>query len=255
MNLELEGLGVLVAGASRGIGYAIARGFLAEGANVAVCGRDADALERARAGLAEEYPDRSVFALPGDMRLESDVARVVAEASECLSRLDIAVANVGSGVAPVGWRIAPEEWRAAFDENLLATALVCQAAAERLPRGGAIALIGSIAGLGRTGAPLPYAAAKAALFRYTRDLASELAGAGVRVNMVAPGNVLFSGGRWEQKLEADPEGVKSLIERVVPLQRFARPEEIADAVLFVCSARAAFVTGSCIAVDGGQQND
>jgi 3-oxoacyl-[acyl-carrier protein] reductase len=112
--------------------------------------------------------------------------------------------------------------------------------------------IGSIAGLETHAAPLPYNAAKAALVRYSADMARLLAPRGIRVNLVVPGNVLHPDAVWREMLDADPEGVEAHIAREVPLARFGTPDEIASCVVFLCSEPASFVTGSCLVVDGGQ---
>src|SRR3954452_12123115 len=117
---------------------------------------------------------------------------------------------------------------------------------------GSIVLVSSIAGLESLGAPIPYGTAKAALEHYAKDLSRRVGRHGVRVNTVAPGNILFPGGTWQRKLDADPAGVQSMIAAEVPLGRFGTPMEIGSAVAFLASDRAAFITGACMVVDGGQ---
>jgi len=107
-------------------------------------------------------------------------------------------------------------------------------------------------GLESTSAPLPYSAAKAALVNYGKNLARQVGPSNVRVNCVAPGNILFPGGSWDRHLSERRDEVLHLINVEVPLQRFGRPEEIADLIVFLSSDRAAFITGACIVADGGQ---
>jgi 3-oxoacyl-[acyl-carrier protein] reductase len=99
---------------------------------------------------------------------------------------------------------------------------------------------------------LPYSAAKAAVINYAKNLSVQVAPNGIRVNCVAPGNVLFPGGSWERHLEQRREEVMRFIEQEVPLQRFGQPDEIADLIVFLSSPRAAFITGACVRADGGQ---
>ena len=252
MDLGLRDKVAFVGGASRGIGLAIARAFLAEGAHVALAARSEERLQAARAELAASFPDRSVLAAQADMCDPSDVDRAVSQVVAELGRLDCAVANAGSGRGPAGWQLDPGDWRAILDHNFTSAVLLCQRAAREMHDGGALALIGSIAGLSDLGAPLPYSAAKAALLRYARDLARRLASESIRVNLVAPGNVIFPGGRWEELLGGDREGIERYISREVPMARFGSPEEIASAVVFLCSERASFITGACLVADGGQ---
>ncbi len=117
---------------------------------------------------------------------------------------------------------------------------------------GSATLIGSIAGLEGLPAPLPYSAAKAALVAYANNLSRLVADQGVRINLVAPGNIIFPGSVWERKAAEDSDGVARYLAAEVPMNRFGKPEEIADLVAFLSSARASFITGACIVADGGQ---
>jgi 3-oxoacyl-[acyl-carrier protein] reductase len=117
---------------------------------------------------------------------------------------------------------------------------------------GSVTVISSIAAREAFGAPAAYGAAKAALEAVSKALARTAVREGVRVNVVAPGNILFPGGRWEQRLREDESGVRAMLAAEVPLGRFGRPEEVADAVVFLASERASFITGACLVVDGGQ---
>lgn len=252
MDLGLGDKRVLVAGGSRGIGLGIAAAFLEEGARVAIAARGAEALAAASSELSSGHPGASLRAFQADMCDPAQAESAVARTVEQLGGLDVAVSSVGSGTGPPGWELEPEQWRELMDVNFTSAVLLCQQAASAMSGGGAIALIGSIAGLADVGAPLPYSAAKAALVRYVRDLGARLAPENIRVNMVAPGNVLFPGGSWDRKLTERREAIERLIEQTVPMRRFGTPEEIASAVVFLCSKRASFITGECLVADGGQ---
>ncbi len=257
MNLELAGKNVLVGGASRGIGKAIAAAFVAEGANVTLTGRNAESLDAAmtdiRAKVGADRPD-AVHAVAGDLGADGQARKAVEAAREKWGQLDILIANVGSGRTTPGWQASEDEWRDVFETNLWSSMKLVNAALPDMVEAGAgsIVAIGSIAGLEALGAPISYAAAKTALASYTANLARSVGRDGVRVNCVAPGNVYFEGGTWDVKMQEDEAGVRAMLNAEVPLNRFATPEEIADLTVFVASPRAGFMTGACVVADGGQ---
>ena len=254
MDLRLEDKVVLVAGSSRGIGHASARAFLAEGCRTAITGRDSASLARAQAALDSEFGPESVLACEGDLSQTAVIKKVLSRIRDRWGQLDCLVANIGSGRGPVGWDVQESDWNRLFEENLWGSLRLIT---EVLPamtrdRQGSIVLIASIVGLESTSAPLPYSAAKAALVNFGKNLARQVGPYNVRVNCVAPGNILFPGGSWERHLSEHRDEVLQHINAEVPLQRFGRPEEIADLIVFLSSERAAFITGACMVADGGQ---
>ena len=110
----------------------------------------------------------------------------------------------------------------------------------------------SITGMEAFGAPTDYSTAKTAIIALAKNMARKLASDGVRVNVIAPGNVYFEGGSWDEKMKKDIDRVNDIIKTTVPMNRFAVPKEIADSAVFLCSDRASFVTGTTLVVDGGQ---
>jgi 3-oxoacyl-[acyl-carrier protein] reductase len=253
MNLELDGLAAFVGGSSRGIGYAVAERFRREGALVVITGRDQASLERAVEEL-RRFPGRGeVVGISGDLTVEDDIERCLEEATRRVGRLDAVVANVGDGRVQPGTNLSQSEWQAALNVNLIGSVLLATSSLRYLSGAGAsVTFVSSIAGIESIGAPLPYAAAKAGILATMGELCRSAGQAGVRVNAVAPGNVLFPGGEWERKLSEAGGEIERRIEETVVLKRFGRPEEIADAVVFIASPRASFITGSCLIVDGGQ---
>jgi 3-oxoacyl-[acyl-carrier protein] reductase len=254
VDLELQGKIVFVAGSSRGIGRAVARRFAMEGARVVLSGRTSDDLARAAKEMGQESPNAQVMGCAGDLTTQEGIQLALAEVGQRWGAPDIVVANIGSGRGQPGWRHDADDFLRLWEINFFSAVRL---AAEVLPgmverKRGAIIFVSSIAGVESSPAPLAYSSAKAALLNYTKNLARQVAGDGVRVNAVAPGNIFFAGGSWEKHLEARREEVLRYIESEVPMKRFGKPEEIADAVAFLASARASFVTGACVVADGGQ---
>jgi len=248
MKLDLEGKTAIVTGSSRGIGFAIARALLAEGCRVMINGRDQAALTEAAEALGGEV---AMFA--GDVTERGACDKLVAAAHRLDARLDILVCNVGSGASAPPGQETEDHWRDMLALNLASTTNMVAAAETALAANkGSIVCISSICGIDVLGAPVPYAAAKAALNAFVRNAARPLGRRGVRINAVAPGNILFEGSVWQRNLKEDGAAVEAMLEREVALGRLGTPDEIADAVTYLASPRAAFMTGDIMVVDGGQ---
>lgn len=254
MDLELNDKVAFIAGSTRGIGLAIARAFLREAAKVVITGRNADSLEEAVASLAKVAGTQRVLSVQGDMTDAVNIRRALDETVSTFGGIDAVVANLGSGVGRSGWDLNLDDWQSSLNINLLGGMALASAVLPNLIErgGGSLTFISSIVGVESVSAPVPYSAAKAAVQSAMKNLSRLVGPDGVRVNAVAPGNVLFPGGSWEDKLRERREFFEQYIQSEVPLQRFARPEEIADAVVFLASERASFITGACLVVDGGQ---
>ena len=254
MDLYLSEKVVLVAGSTRGIGLATARAFLSEGCRTVITGRDERRLTGIRTELEAEFGTERVLAFARDLSQIANIRNTLADIRQTWGRLDCLVANIGSGRGPVGWELNETEWFNLFELNLWASLrLATEALPEMVNSGqGSVVLIASIVGKESTPAPLPYSAAKAALINFSKNLSRQTGQHNVRVNCVAPGNVLFPGGSWENHLKERNEEVLSYIHSEVPLRRFGRPEEIADLIVFLSSDRASYITGTCVVADGGQ---
>jgi 3-oxoacyl-[acyl-carrier protein] reductase len=254
MDLNLIDQVVFVAGSSRGIGRAIAAALLDEGARVVVTGRDENALRATHAELAARASGERVLAIGGDLTDRAVIGRAMDCTMATFGRLDHLVANLGTGSGQTGWDPSEDEWHRLFELNFFGSTRLTQAALPHLlaGQGGSILFIASIVAVEATAAPLPYSAAKAALVNYAKNLARQLGPQGIRVNSIAPGNILFEGGSWERRLARDGEAVASMLADEVPLRRFGHPDEIASQAAYLCSALAGFATGGCYVVDGGQ---
>ncbi len=252
MLLGLQGKRVLITGSSRGIGSAIAAHFLQEGARVCIVARDNERLLKTFSSLSEEYDKDAILSFNCDCSSATELDKLYQYIGHHWQGLDVLVANVGSGVSVPDPLPDAQQWSNTWQSNFEPA---ISAARTFLPMlecsKGSLTYISSIAGLESIGAPVDYSTAKAAIQALSKNMARKLGGI-VRVNVVAPGNVLFEGGAWDKKYQENPEKVQQLIEKTVPMKRFAKPEEIADAVVFMSSERASFITGSTLVVDGGQ---
>lgn len=256
MDLQLNGRSVVVTGASRGIGFAIARAFAAEGARLTICARNAEALESARRQLADASapPDvqPDVQAVVADVTAAAGCEQVVEAAVQRYGALDVLVNNVGGTVRE---GTLDERWQGTLGLNLFSVLHMSEAARPHLSRSDAAAIVNISSIYGReSGGAAQYNASKAAQIALSKSNALEWIADGIRINNVAPGSVAFPGGSWGRRLEEDPEGMRRFVEQEIPGGRFGTPEEIAAAVVFLASPQASWVVGATLNVDGGQSH-
>ncbi|MGE2832611.1 SDR family NAD(P)-dependent oxidoreductase [Mycobacterium sp. SMC-4] len=245
MDLGLTGKRFAVSGGTRGIGRAVVEGLLAEGASVAFCARTPDAVAQTQSELVAGGATAVGTAV--DVGDAAAVQQWVDGAADTLGGLDGVVANVSALAIPE----SPENWRTTFDVDLMGTVSLVDAALPHLlaAGGGSIVTISSVSGREIDFAAGPYGTMKAAIIHYTQGLAYKLAAQGVRANTVSPGNTYFPGGVWPTIEQNDPELFATAL-GLNPTGRMATPQEIANAVVFLSSSAASFITGTNLLVDG-----
>lgn len=243
---RFDGRGVLVTGASSGIGAACVHAFVREGARVVATGRSEERL----ASVRDEATDPArVVNLVADLALAGEAARVTTEAIARLGRLDVLVNNAGIAFEEAALDTTEDTWRTTMAVNLDAAFFASQVAGRHMAAagGGAIVNVASIDGIVPEAPLLAYNVSKAGLISLTRTMAVELGPYGVRVNAVAPGETLT--GMTEGDI-ADERFRREYL-RGVPLGRFARADEQAGPILFLASEEASFVNGATLVADGG----
>lgn len=255
MDLGLKDKVIFIAGASRGIGHGIAEVLLEEGAKVALTARGPEALEETRADFAKRFGKDKVWSFAGDLTQTAPIEAALAACEDQFGKIAGAVANVGLSPSPLGLNVSDEEWQAGLDQNLNSAFRLARGAIPRMAKngGGSFLFISSIAGLAALGTPLDYGATKAAVNHLSTSAARFAAETKVRVNTIAPGNIIFPGNNWEkQSTGPRAENWWRWIKREVPMKRFGTTREIGDAAAYLLSERASFVNGAVLAVDGGQ---
>lgn len=240
MDLKLQNKRVIVTGASKGIGRAIASALLREGAKLAICARDENTLKQSQSQLSELG---EVHAATCDLSKPQQTTDFVDWASNTLGGLDILISNVSAGGG---------DFRASVETDIIGAQALMRASLDQMQDHCNANIICISSRAASIGIPFlqSYAAVKAATISMVKSLALEVASRGIRVNAVSPGDIEFDGGSWAKAKQHNPKVYASFL-KDNPLGRLGRLEEVADVVTFIASERASFVTGANILVDGG----
>lgn len=246
MDLGLKGKGVIVTGASKGIGRAIALAFAAEGANLAICARGKEPLDAIAAQVRAKGVQ--VHAGPCDVGNRAALDTFLETSHAALGRVDVLVNNPSA----MAFGDDDQSWQSSFDIDVMAGVRAAQKVIPWMAQNGAgsIVHISSISGR-MVGTPPAYSAMKAAQINHAKTLAVALAPQRIRVNAVLPGSIFFDGGVWDVTKEQNRPFYDSILAGI-PSGRMGTPEEVANAVVFLGSEKASWITGAVLDVDGGQ---
>ena len=258
MDLQLRDKVAVITGGSVGIGLAVARGLAAEGVHLALCARDEQRLRAVVQTITADFPVRAI-AVPADVATAEGVAAVATAVGTEFGGADILINNAGTGSEETILEAPDERWQAYWDLHVMAAARLARALAPTMKaRGGGVILHNaSICATQPLGYEPIYNVTKAALVMFSKCLANELIGDGIRVNAVNPGLVMTPD--WQKTAKILTEGtdtsweayLQKIADDNAPIGRFAEPEEVANLFVFLCSPRASYMVGSTYYIDGG----
>lgn len=254
MDLGLAGKVAIVTGSSRGLGLASARSLAAEGCHVCLCARGERQLREAAAEVEAVGGGRArVLTVAADVARSDGVRQIIDRTVEAFGGLDILVNNVGFAGGGGLLETTDEQWQEAIAQTLMPAVRASRLAVPHIERrgGGAIVIVASIFGR-EAGGRMTYNAVKAAEISLAKSLAQQLAPMNIRVNSVSPGSILFEGGSWWRRQQADPAGIAAFVRHELPFGRFGTPMEVGDVVAFLCSPRASWISGTSVVIDGCQ---
>jgi 3-oxoacyl-[acyl-carrier protein] reductase len=247
MDLGLRGKNVLITGATQGIGRRVANLFAEEGANVAICSRSPESVNKAVKEI-RVIADGKITGKACNIKNKDDYEEWIDAMAEELGGVDVFIPNVSAG----GGADSEKNWWKNFEIDVLGTVRGVEKVIPHMEErgGGAITMISTTAAIETFMVPQAYNAMKAALITYAKQLSQAHGDKGIRVNSVSPGPIYFDGGAWDM-IKISNEKFYQITEKTHALGRLGTPEEVANCIVFLSSAAASWVTGVNLVVDGG----
>lgn len=248
--LGLKNKNVFISGSSSGIGLDIAEKFLHYGSNVIINGRKKNKLKK----IVTEFNEKNLHYIDGDVTEIKDVKKIYLNTKKIFKRIDILICNVGSGKSVAPGKENYKEWQRVFALNFWSTTNLVEVFKNDLIKSkGNIVCISSICGLEKiSNAPITYSVAKSSLNSYVKSMSKYFGPFSVRINSIAPGNILFKNSSWDKKLRKNKKTTLSYINSNVPLNKFGKLEDISETVIWIASEKSNFTTGATFIIDGGQ---
>ena len=239
---------IIVTGSSRGLGLAIAKKLIAQNHNVVLNGRKRHPL------LKLKQKNKAINYIVGDFSNPFQSDKLIKNARKILGKIDVLICNIGESKSCLPNQEYYNEWKKMFHQNFFSATNAIESSKKDLIKSkGSIIIISSICGNEFIkGAPITYSTAKAALNFYAKSLSHYLGQKSVNVNVISPGNLLFSGSTWENKIKKNKNKVNKLIKETVPVNTFGTLDDITQLVNYLVSSKSKFINGSIFTVDGGQ---
>lgn len=251
MQIDLSDKKVLVTGASKGIGLYIAKAFIDCNSVVSIISNNYSNLKKAEKFINNKNLNIIKYDL-NDLNNYKSLLKTVEKKN---SGIDTLICNFGkSKPNSIIGEEGHKQFKQSFINNFLSSTEIINQSKKYLKKSknGSIICIGSIAGFSNVGAPIDYSASKAALLNFVKNQSKILSKDNIRINMISPGNIYIKNGTWDKKLNKNKNLINKYIRDIVPLKRFGRPEEIANAAVFLSSNYSKFITGINLIIDGGQ---
>tara|TARA_B100001063_G_C16673980_1_gene507980 strand:+ start:138 stop:896 length:759 start_codon:yes stop_codon:yes gene_type:complete len=248
MDLKLKNKNVLITGSSQGIGLEIAKYFIKENCKVVINSRKLSDLIKIKKKL------KNISFFSGDVTNKKIAKKISHQFKKKVGNIDILVCNVGSGKVNKKLNQLDGDWEETFKKNFFsATNMIESFRNSLIKTKGCIICISSICGIEQIpGAPFSYSIAKNSLNTYIKHLSKLFGKHGVRINGVAPGNIIHKNSVWEKKIKENPKKIKDFLKNEVALKKFGKPSDVASLTVFLSSEVSNFITGSVVVIDGGQ---